>query len=357
VAVHRRAPYKTVLTHGFVVDETGRKMSKSMGNVVDPDDVIKQYGADVLRLWVASVNYTDDVPIGKNMLAQLAEVYRKLRNTARYLLGNLHDFDPAVDSVPKDKLSELDAYILHKLQQVVAEVIGDFDRYEFFKYYQLLQNFCVVDLSSFYFDIVKDRLYTNGKKSASRRSVQTVLSEILQVLVRLLVPVTPHLAEDIWQHMPEKLRGKEPSVLLTSFPLPKKEYENADLSGFWEALINVRYTVNKALETARASRKIGSSLEAQVFIKLDDPELKGKVSSLGPDLASFFITSQAQVDGSQAKVSEDGYLSQVTENGLTVLVLPAAGTKCPRCWKFSTEIGKDPRYPELCPSCAAALSE
>jgi isoleucyl-tRNA synthetase len=353
VATKGRAPYKVVLTHGFVVDETGKKMSKSLGNVVDPDDVIKQYGADVLRLWVASVNYTDDIPIGKNMLAQLAEVYRKLRNTARFLLGNLHDFDPQSDSVSYDQLTDLDAYVLHKLQRVVAEVIRDFDRYEFFKYYQLLNNFCGVDLSAFYFDIVKDRLYTSGKKSRNRRSVQTVLYELLRVIVRLLVPVTPHLAEDIWQHMPPQLRGKEESVLLTEFPIPKSEFENPQLEQFWEDLIDVRYSVNKALEQARASRKIGSSLEAQVKLQVESDELKNKVSSLGESLAGFFITSQAWVDGKQ---SADGALSEVSENGITVQVLPATGQKCPRCWKFVSDIGKNSTFTELCVPCAEALS-
>jgi isoleucyl-tRNA synthetase len=353
VAVRGRAPYKTVLTHGFVVDESGRKLSKSLGNGVEPDDVIKQYGADVLRLWVASVNYTDDIPIGKSMLVQLAEVYRKLRNTARFLLGNLHDFDPLSDRVSYDQLTDLDAYILHKLQKVVGEVILDFDRFEFFKYYQLLQNFCVVDLSSFYFDIVKDRLYTSGKKSRNRRSVQTVLYEVLQVLVRLLVPVTPHLAEDIWQHMPPQLRGKEESVLLTEFPIPKSEFENPQLEQFWEDLIDVRYTVNKALEQARASRKIGSSLEAQVKLHLEDHELKTKVSSLGDALAGFFITSQALVDG---KGSADGALSEISENGITVHVLQATGQKCPRCWKFTSDVGKNQTFSDLCVSCAEALA-
>lgn len=355
VAIHGRAPYKTVLTHGFVVDENGRKMSKSVGNVVEPGDVIKQYGADVLRLWVASVNYTDDIPIGKNMLAQLAEVYRKLRNTVRYLLGNLHDFDPERDKVGYGELSGLDQFILHNLQEVVTEVTEDFDKFEFFKYYQLLQNFCVVDLSSFYFDIVKDRLYTGGKKSVSRRAVQTVLNEVLQVLVRMLVPVTPHLAEDIWQHMPEKLRGKEVSVLLTDFPTPKPEYVKPELSTHWEDLVTVRYTVNKALEQARASKKIGSSLEAQVALAVDNEELKRKISDLGSELPGFFITSQAQVNGTAAKSEE--MLSEVNENGITVIVTPASGTKCPRCWKFTSDIGKDAKFPDLCFSCATALSE
>lgn len=296
VATMHRAPYKTVLTHGFVVDENGRKMSKSVGNVVNPDDVINQYGADVLRLWVASVNYTDDIPIGKNMLVQLAEVYRKLRNTARYLLGNLNDFDPAKDRVALEELTELDRFVLHRLHKVIAEVTEDFDRYEFFKYYQLLNNFCGVELSSFYFDIAKDRLYTSAPKSLSRRGVQTVLEEVLQVLVRLLVPVTPHLAEDIWQHMPEQIKqggSNEMSVLLTDFPTANVKYHSEYLQTFWGEMIDVRNTVNKALEQARSSKQIGSSLEAQVVLQFDDSALAEKVGSLGAKLPSVFITSQA----------------------------------------------------------------
>lgn len=356
VAVNERAPYKTVLTHGFVVDESGRKMSKSMGNVVEPEEVIKQYGADVLRLWVASVNYTDDIPIGKNMLVQLAEVYRKLRNTARYLLGNLHDFDHATDAVPLDKLRGLDAYILHRLQEVVKEVTEDFDRYEFFKYYQLLANFCGVELSKFYFDIVKDRLYASGKKDENRRAVQTVLNEILQVLVRLLVPVTPHLAEDIWQHIPAQLRGDELSVLLTDFPKPRADLMTQDRV-FWDELIQVRYVVNKALEQAREQKKIGSSLEAQVKLKVEQPELATKVSSLGADLPGFFITSQVQILPSQEELRTDnGHLSHVSENGVSVVVLPASGAKCARCWKYSDRVGSHQTYSDLCEACAQVVA-
>ncbi len=353
IAVNGRAPYKIVLTHGFALDESGRPMSKSLGNIVDPDDMIKLYSADVVRLWVSSVNYRDDVLVGKNVLAQLAEIYRKLRNTVRYMLGNLYDFDPEKDRVPYDQLSKLDHYILHNLQEVVSEVIQDFDRFEFFKFYQLLQNYCVVDLSSFYFDIVKDRLYTTAAKSVSRRAAQTVLEEVLQVLVRLLVPVTPHLAEDIWQNMPEKIRGKEESVLLTDFPLPNKNYLKPELASYWDDLIKARYTVNKALELARASRKIGSSLEAQVVIAADDKTLAEKLSALGEDLPGFFITSQAVVsaNGVEAK-SENGALSEISENGLAVRVLPALGTKCARCWKFTEDVGKDAKFPELCCACA-----
>ncbi len=360
VAVTGNAPYKTVLTHGFVVDETGRKMSKSMGNVVEPDEVIKQYGADVLRLWVASVNYTDDIPIGKNMLAQLAEVYRKLRNTARYLLGNLSDFNPETDRVAYEKLSPIDQFILHRLSNLVKEVSEDFDRFEFFKYYQLLQNFCVVDLSSFYFDIAKDRLYTGGKNSESRRAVQTVLEEVLMTLVRIICPVAPHLADDIWHHLPEQIRSfeaKETSVLLTDFPQPQARYVDETLSQLFESLIDVREIVNKALEQARADKKIGKSTEAQVIIAIENAELRSKVESLGSDLPGFFITSQATVQEEVNGKAPGARLSEVKENGLTVHVFGAEGTKCARCWKFNTEVGTLKDNPDLCSACVEALKE
>lgn len=360
VAVNGKAPYKTVLTHGFVVDENGRKMSKSVGNVVDPDEVIKQYGADVLRLWVASVNYTDDIPIGKNMLAQLAEVYRKLRNTARFLLGNLNDFDPKTDRVPYEKLTPIDQFILHRLSSLVKEVTEDFDRYEFFKYYQLLQNFCVVDLSSFYFDIAKDRLYACGKTSQSRRAVQTVLEEVLLTLVRIVAPVAPHLAEDIWNFLPEKFRAadaSDESVLLTDFPVPQSRYVDEKLSLFFAELIQVRATVNKALEQARGEKKIGKSLEAQVVIAIENPELRSKVESLGNDLPGFFITSQAIVQAEMNGKASAERLSEVNENGITVFVMNAEGKKCARCWKFSTEVGHSSEFPDLCKACVEALAQ
>jgi isoleucyl-tRNA synthetase len=363
VAVHGRAPYKTVVTHGFVVDENGRKLSKSLGNGVEPDDVIKQYGADVLRLWVASVNYTDDIPIGKNMLVQLAEVYRKLRNTARYLLSNLYDFNPATDRVDESELTDLDNFILHRLHKITAEVAQNFDRFEYFKFYQLLQNFCVVDLSSFYFDIVKDRLYTAAPKGVSRRSVQTVLEEVLQVLVRLMVPVTPHLAEDIWQHIPESIKkagSNEISVLLTDFPQADKIQHDEAFEDSWANLMSVRNTVNKALEQARATGKIGKSLDARVLLEFENADLKQQVAKLGPELPAFFITSQAEIDDTAAGANSNGkhsseVLSQVAESGLKVTVVKADGEKCPRCWKYSTKIGVDPKCPEVCDTCAAAL--
>jgi isoleucyl-tRNA synthetase len=291
------------------------------------------------------------------MLAQLADVYRKLRNTSRFLLGNLYDFDPKVDAVPENELSDLDRFVLHRLHKVTAEITQTFDRFEFFKFYQLLQNFCNVDLSSFYFDIVKDVLYTAPAKSHSRRSKQTVLDEVLQVLVRLLVPVTPHLAEDIWQHIPEKIKAAHNnpiSVLLTDFPQAQKIQKDAAFIEYWENMLAVRYTVNKALELARGTKKIGSSLEAQVLLEFENRNLQAKVFELGSDLSSFFITSQAVVKDANYKNGKDHGepLAHLAENGLSVTVLTADGKKCLRCRKFSTGVGEDQAYPDLDLQCA-----
>ncbi len=361
VATKGRAPYKTVLTHGFVVDETGKKMSKSVGNVVDPDAVIGQYGADVLRLWVASVNYTDDVPIGKSMLAQLAEIYRKLRNTARYLLGNLYDYDPSTDVVAYADLKDVDKFILHRLQTVITDIRQDFDRYEFFKYYQVLQNFCVVDLSSFYFDIVKDRLYTAAPKSISRRAVQTVLAELVKAIALILAPVTPHLAEDIWSHIPEKIKTTwrlEESVLLNDFPQEKKEFIDEKKEEFWPDMLSLRAIVNKALEQARAARLIGSSLEAQVHINIGPEKIAKKAQSIKSELPALFITSQVELleSDSNGKAANEDVLAFVEEDQIRVVVLKAAGIKCARCWKFTTDVGAAVEHPEICAQCVAAIN-
>ncbi len=360
VATKGHAPYKTVLTHGFVVDENGRKMSKSLGNMVEPETVISQYGADVLRLWVASVNYTDDIPIGKSMLAQLAEIYRKLRNTARYLLGNLYDYDPVKDQVDYKDLKDLDKFILHRLQKVIADVRTDFDRYEFFKYYQVLQNFCVVDLSSFYFDIAKDRLYTAAPKSESRRAVQTVLAELLKAITPLLAPVAPHLAEDIWSHIPEAIKKSwhaEESVLLSEFPSPNSEFIDQQKEEFWSDLLNLRTIVNKALEQARSARSIGSSLEAQVRISIAQEVLAKKAETIAEQLPAFLITSQVELLSNGKENHSNGQtLSYIDEDGIQVAVLPANGKKCVRCWKYSTIVGTNTEHPELCEYCLVAIA-
>ncbi len=361
VATKGVAPYKVVLTHGFFVDEHGRKMSKSSGNMVEPEAVISQYGADVLRLWVASLNYTDDLPIGKNLLTQIAEIYRKLRNTARYLLGNLYNYTPSTDQVPYTQLKDLDKFILHRLQTVIEDVRVDFDRYEFFKYYQVLQNFCVVDLSSFYFDIVKDRLYTAAPKSESRRAVQTVLAELVKAIALLLAPVTPHLAEDIWSHIPEAIKQSwnlDESVLLNDFPQVKKEFVDDSKEEFWTDLLALRTVVLKALEQARAARLIGSSLEAQVHISIGEEKMAKKAETIKSDLPAFFITSQVELveNNNGSHKQEEEVLSSLDENDIKVAVLKAAGTKCVRCWKYTLDVGSNKEHPQLCNDCFQAIT-
>lgn len=273
VATSGRAPYMTVLTHGFVLDGEGKKMSKSLGNTIAPQDIIKVYGADVLRLWAASVDYRNDVRISENAIKQMVEIFKKMRNTSRFLLGNLYDFDPTADYVYYKDLKAIDKFALHKLNTFIGNVTEAFENYEFYKYFQHLQNFAAADLSSFYLDIVKDRLYTAGKKSLSRRACQTVLYEISQALTRMLAPVMPHQAEDIWQNMPEKHRDGIESVLLTDWPTTNVKWANDKLEAEFTKILKLREIVTKAIEPLRADKQVGSSLEVAVYVQGGDPEL------------------------------------------------------------------------------------
>ena len=349
MAVQGKAPYKSVLTHGFVFGEDGRKMSKSLGNYIRPDDIIKNYGADILRLWAASVDYRNDTKIGDNIIKQLAEIFKKTRNTARFLLGNIFDFDPTQDYVKYEDLKPIDKFALHKLNKVVEEVTVAFDNYEFYKYFQCLQNFAAVDLSSFYLDIVKDRLYTAGKKSVSRRACQTVLYETLQVLVRILTPVMPHQAEDIWQNTPEMQRGGLESILLADWVKLNKEWDNAQLEEDFTKILKTREVVTRAIEPRRAEKKVGSSLEVAVYVKSDDSEI---LKANAKDLADIFITSQAYV----AEVAPAEVLNEYTENGITVWVTKAEGEKCERCWKFR-KLGEHAGHETICSDCYDAVTE
>ena len=349
MAVQGKAPYKSVLTHGFVFGEDGRKMSKSLGNYIRPDDIIKNYGADILRLWAASVDYRNDTKIGDNIIKQLAEIFKKTRNTARFLLGNIFDFDPTQDYVKYEDLKPIDKFALHKLNKVVEEVTVAFDNYEFYKYFQCLQNFAAVDLSSFYLDIVKDRLYTAGKKSVSRRACQTVLYETLQVLVRILTPVMPHQAEDIWQNTPEMQRGGLESILLADWVKFNKEWDNAQLEEDFTKILKTREVVTRAIEPLRAEKKVGSSLEVAVYVKSDDSEI---LKANAKDLADIFITSQAYV----ADEAPSEVLNEYTENGITVWVTKAEGEKCERCWKFR-KLGEHAGHETICSDCYEAVTE
>ena len=327
IATQGKAPYKQVLTHGFVFGEDGRKMSKSLGNYIRPDDIIKNYGADILRLWAASVDYRNDIKIGNNIVGQLTEIFKKTRNTARFLIGNLFDFDPNSDYVEYDELKNIDKFALHKLNKLIAEVTEAFENYEFYKYFQSLQNFAAVDLSSFYLDIVKDRLYTAGKKSLSRRACQTVLFENLMALVKILAPVMPHQAEDIWQNVPEVQRGGLVSILLSDWPVVNEKWNNPELEADFTKILKSREVVSRAIEPLRADKKVGSSLEVAV--------------------ADIYIVSQANL----ADEKPSDVLNEYSEEGYTVWVTKAHGEKCTRCWKYR-ELNED----GICPDCADAIA-
>ena len=343
IATQGKAPYKSVLTHGFVFGEDGRKMSKSLGNYIRPDEIIKTYGADILRLWAASVDYRNDTKIGNNIIKQLAEIFKKTRNTSRFLLGNLFDFDPEKDYVKYEDLTALDKFALHKLNQLIESVTEAFEHYEFYKYFQQLQNFAAVDLSSFYLDIVKDRLYTAGKKSLSRRACQTVLYEILQTLVRILVPVMPHQAEDIWMSVPECQKGGLISILLSDWPAAKPQWHNEKLEEDFAKILKAREVVTRAIEPLRAEKKVGSSLEVAVYVSVKDNEvLKANES----ELCNIFITSQAYVTDEKPS----GVSNEYKEDDYTVWVTAAEGEKCARCWKYRS-LNSD----GICADCADAI--
>jgi isoleucyl-tRNA synthetase len=311
VANNGISPYKTVLTHGFVLDEKGRKMSKSLGNVIDPQVVIaggnnqKQdppYGADVLRLWVSSVDYSSDVPLGKNILKQLADVYRKIRNTARFLLGNLHDFDPSQHAVAYEEMPELDRYMLHRMSEVFAEVTTAFSNYQFFRFFQMVQNFCVVDLSNFYLDVVKDRLYISAADSWRRRSCQTVMAIAVENLARSIAPVMCHMAEDIWQNLPYPTTAE--SVFESGWVYTEPHWNQPELADRWQKLRQIRMEVNKVLETARSEKKIGASLDAKALLYVSDPQLCQAVEELH-QVAATSPQPEPNPQPSPAKVSQE----------------------------------------------------
>ncbi|MGC6482501.1 MAG: isoleucine--tRNA ligase [Synechococcus sp.] len=365
VAVHGHAPYRTVLTHGFALDEKGRKMSKSLGNVVDPMVIIEggknqkqdpPYGADVLRLWVSSVDYSADVPIGAGILRQLADVYRKVRNTARYLLGNLHDFDPARDAIPVDQLPLLDRWMLQRTAVVLDSISEAFDSYEFFRFFQLLQNYCVSDLSNFYLDIAKDRLYVSAPNDLRRRSCQTVMALIIERLAGAIAPVLCHMAEDIWHNLPYPTA--ESSVFRRGWPTVPNSWRDPSLNAPMQQLRELRSAINRVLEDCRSKRELGASLEAAVRIDVRDAELQKAVNWLQeqghPDvdgLHDWLLVSQLQLGGepwAELLASEDNDMAAIE-------VARSRGQKCERCWHYETDIGQHSDHPGLCGRCVAVL--
>jgi isoleucyl-tRNA synthetase len=375
VAVTGSAPYKTVLTHGFTVDEEGYKMSKSIGNVIDPAVVINggnleikkkktnflPYGADVLRLWVGSVDYSNDVPLSPAMLNQLNDVRGKIRNTARFLLGNLYDFDPEQHRVAYEALPELDRYMLHRITEVFTEVTEAFETYQFSRFFQTVQNFCVVDLSNFYLDIAKDRLYISTPTAQRRRSCQTVLAIALENLARAIAPVLSHLAEDIWQFLP--YAKSHASVFESGWVQLESTWQQPELAKTWNQLRDLRNEANKVLEQARSAKVIGSSLQAKLLIHTSDADLQAKLQSLNPtgsftgnqvdELRYLFLASQVELLDNGDAIAALPYHSQT--DSLSLGVADADGTKCDRCWNYSDHVGSSDAHPLLCDRCEQAV--
>ena len=345
------APYKSVLTHGFVVDGQGKAMHKSAGNVISPEELINKYGAEILRLWVAGEDYTDNIRLSNEILQRLTEAYRRIRNTCRYLLGNLHDFDPETDSVPYDQMQELDRWVLHQLQELSARVLRAYEKFEFHVVYHNLHNFCVLDLSSFYLDIIKDRLYTSPKTSMARRSAQTAMNEILETLVRLMAPVLSFTADEIWQHMKGNRRAE--SVHMVTFMPVREEYRDAELAARWEEIISVRKEVTRVLEQARKNKEIGHSLDATVKLGLSK-ELMAKLAPYADELRSIFIVSSVELISMDDM--EGGQLSEAIP-GLKILVSASTAPKCERCWVHDNTIGQSEEHPTLCKRCVDALGQ
>ena len=367
VATNEIAPYKTVLTHGYVVDEKGFKMSKSKGNGIAPELIIEggnnkkqepAYGADVLRLWVSSVDYSSDVRVGKNIIKQTSDMYRKVRNTARFLLGNLHDFNPKKDAVPYADLPELDKYMLHRMTEVFAEITEAYESYQFFRFFQAIQNLCVVDLSNFYLDIAKDRLYISSLDSFRRRSCQTVLAIAIENIAKAIAPVLCHMAEDIWQALPYDTGYK--SVFESGWVEMQEEWQKPELKEFGSTIANLRDEVNKVMEQARTAKAIGSSLDAKVLLQVADADLKNKLASYNSsnslsekdvdELRYFFLASQVELVDSLPDVE---YKSE--SDIANIAVVKADGHKCDRCWNYSTSVGSFPEDPTICDRCNAAL--
>lgn len=348
------APFKNILTHGFVNDGEGKKMSKSVGNTVVPADVIKVYGADILRLWCASVDYREDVKISDNILKQMAEAYRRVRNTARYILGNSNDFNPNTDRVPYEQLMEIDKWALHKLEVLKRKVTENYDKYEFYNLFQDIHYFAGVDMSAFYLDIIKDRLYTEGTNSIERRSAQTVMTEILVTLTKMIAPILSFTAEEIWETLPEVLKDRE-SVLLTDWYKENDEYLNPEIENKWVEIIKVRKEANKSLEKARQGkdRIIGNSLDAKVMLHSTDAEIQKFLVENREKLELALIVSEVEI----VENIDETFTKGEEATDLYIKVLHAEGEKCERCWKYSKEIGKDPEHPTLCPRCASVLKK
>jgi isoleucyl-tRNA synthetase len=330
-----RAPYRCVLTHGFFLDETGRKMSKSLENIVDPNAIAERYGADILRLWVAYVDFKSDMPMSESIFEQVIEAYRRIRNTVRFMLGNLYDFDPAADAPAPADLAEVDRWALHRLGELTERVTRAYEDFEFHRVYHAVNDFCAVDMSAFYLDMLKDRLYTTAAGSRGRRSAQAALYALAGGLARLLAPILSHTAEEIWQHLPG---AHEDSVQFA--PWPAADGCDPELGRRWEEILRVREQVNRALERARTTGVVDQPLHAAVTVHAPQPQAR-LLRELGDELARVLIVSQAEVRPAAEAAVE---------------VAAAPGSKCARCWLVQTTVGEQAGHPSLCARCAGVIT-
>jgi isoleucyl-tRNA synthetase len=350
VGTRGRAPYKSVLTHGFVVDGDGKKMSKSVGNVIGAEEAIEKYGAEILRLWVAAEDYTDDIRISEEILKRLMEAYRRIRNTSRFILGNLYDFDVDSEMMDYAQMEEMDKWALHRLQEVIKRVTEAYESHQFHVVFYTLYNYCTVDLSALYLDVLKDRLYTSRAKSLARRSGQTAMFTILKAMTRLLAPILTFTAEEVWAALPA-WKGKEASIHLTQFPQVNEQCFNVDLGERWKVMIDAKAEISKAIEQARKEKVIGHSLDARITIAA--PEKMGALmASHLEDLRALLIVSQLQL--AEEKEITKPYKSEDIK-GLFAGVEKARGVKCERCWIYEESVGSDAKHPTVCGRCLPNL--
>jgi isoleucyl-tRNA synthetase len=332
-----KLPFKTLITHGFVNDAQGYKMSKSQGNTVDPEDIIKESGAEILRIWVAHEDYGQDLTISKEMMSRISDTYRRFRNTIRFLLGNLNDFDPTKDSIAVKDMTPLDQWALNQLNELIVKCTAAYDAYEFYKVYHALNVFFAIDLSATYLDILKDRLYTGKQAGVKRRAAQTALYQITSALCGLMAPIASFLAEETYSYLPG---DKSESVFLSDFPKSRTEWNHPTIASDFATLLEVRAAASKELEELRRQKVIGASLDARIKISAPDSTLK-ILEAYRSHLREFFIVSQFE-------------LSQGKE--LKIVADKAEGVKCERCWYYDPKTGADSRFPSVCPKCVEALT-
>ena len=340
VATVGTAPYRTVLTHGMILDMEKRKMSKSLGNGISPQAVMKQYGADVLRLWVASCDYQSDVSISFDILKQLSEAYRKIRNTARYILGNLSDFDPDTDMVPLDQLLPIDKWAIATLNDLIKKVTDSYNNYEFHIVYHSIHNFCVVDMSNFYLDVLKDRLYTEKADGLSRKAAQTTIYLILNAMTKMLAPILAYTSDEIWKYMPHAAGEEASHVIFNEMPKTLDFAVEDGFMAFWDEIHALRDDVKKAIEPLMKDKTIKGSLEAKVTLAAGGEKL-AFLRKAQDELAAAFIVSEVAI----------------VDNGgeLAVTVEKAEGEKCERCWSVSKTVGQNSDHPTLCARCCEIL--